>query len=200
MDGSPATPLGWVVGALGGALWVGLAFVPASIAGSERYEALLNRLWTPALIGMLVAFACLYRLLRPARSRWTNAGLTATICGLSVMIAANIVEYWFLSDWSHVGPDAWARGSAWVAFLLGFAVVLVALETTGVALIRSPAMPTWLGIAFAATMPLTILGGWADPSLAGLAFGCLAVVASVYGLRLPRDNGTIARSPREAVR
>jgi hypothetical protein len=60
-------------GILGGLLWVGLALFPPEwgppgTVGYAHYE-LWNRLWTPALLGMLIGFIGFFRMVRPSLTR-----------------------------------------------------------------------------------------------------------------------------------
>ena len=102
MEEPPLTRVLSVAGILGGALWIGLAFIPPEWGppGSQAYVGyeLWNRLWTPALLGMFLGFLGFTIRSRPAFSPRAVTGLVVLTAGLALMVAGNIAEFWIFSD------------------------------------------------------------------------------------------------------
>jgi len=106
-----------------GVLWTLLAVFP------PEDEVVRNRLWTPALLGMLLGVTGLVLGLRPALSRSGDLASKAVVVGLALMTLGNLAEYWTLAGQPHQGGfGGVARGVAWMTFLLG--VLLLGVGTT----------------------------------------------------------------------
>jgi hypothetical protein len=166
-----------------GILWVGLSFYPAECAPpTEVTEDFCNRLIAPPLLGMLAGFAALFADLRTSLTRTGAAGLLTLLAGMILMIAGNVVEYWFLTDLPHEGPDGWARGVAFMTVLLGLALVLLASTAFGIATLRAGRAPRIVAAAFVVLLPLSIVTGMLQASLFALPLGILSAVAGLAAL------------------
>jgi len=76
-----------IAGLAGGVGWTLLAFFP------PEEEVVRNRLWTPALLGMLLGVIGILLWLRPTLTRVGGVALKAVVLGLGLMTLGNLVEY-----------------------------------------------------------------------------------------------------------
>ena len=150
-----------LAGLVGGLSWISLAFFPpvGGPRGSEAYdyEVLWSRLLVPTLLGMLLGQIGLFIRLRMAFSMAGRIGFVVMLAGLALMALANFVEYWLLSDLSHDGPEGIPRGIAWMTFLLGTLILLVASAVVGVAMLRKSVAPKWRSLMFLLLMRILLL-------------------------------------------
>lgn len=161
-------------GLLGGLLWLALALIPpVGARATQAYEVFWNRLWTPALLGLLAGWRGPALARGAARTAWAVGR-----AGLGLMAAGNFSEYWLLSDLPHAGPLGFARGLAWMTVLLGWLLTLSAALAAGLVWLKTGAGPAWLSAVLIGAWPLTLgLGAlslnWAGVplGLAGLAVG-----------------------------
>jgi vacuolar-type H+-ATPase subunit I/STV1 len=167
-----------LAGLAGGALWTALAFFP------PEDEVVRNRLWTPALFGMWLGVLGVFLAWRPVVSRVGVLALKAVVVGLGLMTLGNLVEYWFLSGYSHdEGGGAVARGLAWMTVLLGALGVAVGSAVAGSSMLKTADVPRFVGLVCLLVVPLTVVGAFVDPGLAAIPIACLASVALVWASR-----------------
>ena len=182
-----------IAGLLGGLFWIVLGFFPpeGGPPGTAEYndEVLLNRLWTPALFGMLLGVIGLFLSMRPLIARTAKGGFIAMLLGFALMISGNFAEYWILFEFPHQGSDGWIRGIAWMTLLSGTLLMLIASAVTGLAMSRTARAPKWLSLVFLLPLPLTIAIGLMKMSWAGMPIGILSVIVGSIGL-LP-DNARL---------
>ena len=182
----PALLLGFVAGLA----WIILAFFPAECAPpTGTSEVFCNRLWTPALAGMLAGFSALFIDVRSLLSRAATLGFAGLLAGFVLMVAGNLSEYWFLNDLPHEGPDGWPRSVAWMTLLFGFLLVLIGASVYGIASLRGAHASRLMGLLFTSLVPLTLILGAVSQSWVGLSLGGLSVVASALGLRHEGSSG-----------
>lgn len=175
--------LALTVGLLAGVAWMVLPFYPGECAPpTGTSEVFCNRLWTPALGGMLTGFSALFVGLRSVLSRAATLGFAGLLVGLGLVVAGNLSEYWFLNELPHQGPSGWVRGVAWMTLLFGFLLVLVSASVYGIAMLRQGHTYRVMGLSFAGLLPLTVVFGAAGLSTIGLPLGGLSVVAAALGL------------------
>ena len=181
-----------LLGLLGGAAWIGLAFAPPEcVPVTGASEVFCNRLWTPGLALMTVGFLGLRRWAVPAGRPGVARGLLAVAIGYGVMAMGNGLEYWVFSTWPHEGPSGWLRGVLWMATLAGWLLVLLASCLAGLMLVgrRSARTLTGLGLLLLIAPLLTV-------TIGPLAIGLLALVSCGYGLvALPATSVSVAPSP-----
>ena len=176
-------PIFAIAGLLGGLFWMALAFFPpVGVRETRAYEIVFNRLWTPALLGMLLGITGLYWALRPLLTRTVSAGFIVLIAGYALMVLGNFSEYWLLSDLPHQGPDGFSRSFAWMTFLFGTLLVLIASMVVGIAGLRTTCAPRWLSWLFVLLLPMTIAIGSVSMNWAGLPIGILSVAVGGFGL------------------
>lgn len=184
-----------LAGIIGGVFWIGLAFFPpVGTQQTREYEVLWNRLWTPALVCMLLGFIGMFRVLRAALSQPGRFAVVALLAGLVLMIVGNFTEYWILSDLPHEGPDGYIRGLVWMTFLSGYFVVLVAAAVTGATVMGHADIPRWLSLMFVLTLPLTIAVGFVSLNWAGTPMGVLSIIVG----SLIRSRGAVRGRRRES--
>ncbi len=135
-----------LAGILGGGVWIGLAFFasgwgPPGTTDYARYE-LWNRLRTPALLGMAFGFSGFSLALRPALSRTAKGGFACFVIGFALMIIGNIAEFWIFTTVPYSdgqGPNI--RDIAWMTFLLGTMLMLIASAVVGFAFLNTNRIP-----------------------------------------------------------
>ena len=172
-----------LIGLVAGVTWIILPFFPAECAPpTESSEVFCNRLWTPALTGMLAGFSALFERIRPLLSKAAILGFAGLLVGLVLMVAGNLGEYWFFNDLPHEGPDGWIRAVAWITVLSGFLLVLMGGSVCGIAWLRGARSARLMGLLFTSLMPLTLIFGAISQTWVGLPLGGLSVVASALGL------------------
>jgi len=187
------TQLGLIAGIVAGVMWMSLPFTPAECAPvSSETEDFCNRLWTPALAGMLAGFVALFGLLRSMLSRLAVRALAGVVTGATLMFIGNATEYWFLNDLPHEGPEGWARSAAFMTLLLGFALVAIAGSIFGIATMRSASRLRSIGVPFVAFLPTTLALGAISMTAIGIALGALAVATAAVGLVLLRRHKVAA--------
>lgn len=169
-------------GLLGGLLWIALALVPpVGTRATQEYEVLWNRLWTPALLGMLAGWGGPGPR-RPALvTGAARAAKAALLAGLGLMLAGNFVEYWLLSDLPHEGPPGFARGLAWMTVLLGWLLTLLAALGVGCQRLKARAGPAWLNVQLIGLLPLTLALGYLSLNWAGAPLGLASLAAGLAG-------------------
>jgi hypothetical protein len=176
-------PIFATAGLLGGLVWMALAFFPpVGVRETRAYEVVFNRLWTPALLAMLLGFIGLYRVLRPSLARTGSIGFMVLLGGFALMVVGNLSEYWLLSDLPHQGPDGFSRSLAWMTFLFGTLLVLIASMVVGITGLHTGRIPRWLSWLFILSLPLTIAIGFVSMNWAGLPIGILSVAVGGFGL------------------
>jgi len=159
---------------VGGVGWTLLAFFP------PEDEVVRNRLWTPALFGMLLGVIGLFLSLRPTLSRVGEVALKAVVLGLGLMMLGNLVEYWTLAGQPHQGGfGGVARGVAWMTFLLGVLLVALGSLVVGGSALRTQGSPRWLGLLFVLLVPLTVAFAFVNPGVAAVPLACVASVGSL---------------------
>jgi hypothetical protein len=184
-----------LMGLVAGVTWIILAFFPAECAPpTESSEVFCNRLWTPALAGMLTGFSALFMRIRSLLSRAATLGFAGLLVGFVLMVAGNFSEYWFLNDLPHEGPDGWIRAVAFMTLLFGFLLVLTGASVCGIASLRGAHASRLMGLLFTSLLPLTLIVGAASQSGVGLPLGGLSVIASALGLL---HEGSSARNARD---
>ena len=97
------------------------------------------------------------------------------------MIIGNIGEFWVFTTVPYSegrGPNT--RDLAWITFLLGALVVLIA--SAAVSLTGSAQIPRWLRLLFFLPLPLTIAIFSTNPNWSGMPIGILALIVSSYEL------------------
>lgn len=178
--------LGSILGILGGAFWFSLPFYPpACVPVTESSEIFCNRLWSPALAGMLIGSVVFCFLLRNNVSRGTRAGFGLIVVAFGLMTVGNVGEYWFAYQLPHQGgPGAIVRSVLWMSVLAGWLISLIGAVVAGSALLRSRSRDRWVGWLLLLPLPLTFgfaaIGG---PSLAPMSIGLLGILLGAYGLR-----------------
>lgn len=172
-----------LIGLVAGVTWIIFPFFPAECAPpTESSEVFCNRLWTPALAGMLTGFSALFMRIRSLLSRAAILGFAGLVVGFVLMVAGNLSEYWFFNDLPHQGPDGWIRAVAWITLLFGFLLVLIGASVCGIASLRGAHAARLMGLLFTSLLPLTLILGTVSQSGVGLPLGGLSVVASAVGL------------------
>ncbi len=115
-----------------------------AVIGSDNLDGAFgevgrNRLWTPVLLcwlaGVLIAIVVSWRGL----SALIRVSAVLLANELLLMLAGNVVEYWFFNSVPHEGREGLARALAWLIFLLGFPILLLSLPLCGMALRRARA-------------------------------------------------------------
>lgn len=180
--------LAGILAAVGGLMWLSFAAIGSDNLDAAFGEVGRNRLWTPALFGWLAGVliptvACWRRL-----SGLIKVGALFLAAGLLLMLSGNVAEYWFLSDLPHQGPEGFARGLAWMTFLLGFLVLLLSLPLCGIALLRARA-PGWIGAAVIAVTPLTIGAIFVNLDMLVVPLAVLSIIMGGYLIAHPRTGG-----------
>ena len=170
-----------VAGLLGGLFWIALAFFPP--AETREYEVFKNRLWTPALLGMLLGIVGLFLTMHPSLTTTAKGGFIAWLAGFALMIIGNFAEYWVLSDLPHEGPAGFIRGIAWMTFLFGTLVMLLASAIVGFDWLKSSRSPRLLSVLFLLLFPVTIGIGFVSMHWAGTPTGIASIAVGVLGLR-----------------
>jgi hypothetical protein len=172
-----------LIGLVAGVTWIILAFFPTECAPpTESSEVFCNRLWTPALAGMLTGFSALFVRIRSLLSRAAILGFAGLLVGFVLMVAGNFSEYWFLNDLPHAGPDGRIRAVAFMTQLFGFLLVLTGASVCGIASFRGARAPRLMGLLFTSLLPLTLILGAVSQSWVGLSLGGVSVAASALGL------------------
>ena len=169
-----------IAGLLGGLFWIVLGFFPP--AETREYEVLWNRLWTPALFGMLLGIVGLFLTMHSSLTRTAKGGFIAWLAGFALMIIGNVAEYWVLSDLPHEGPDGFIRGIAWMTFLFGTLVMQLASAIVGFNWLKSGRGPSWLSVLFLLLFPFTIGIGFVSMHWAGTPTGILSIAVGLAGL------------------
>lgn len=165
-----------LAGILGGTFWIALAFVPwLRVTETRAGEVFWNRLWTPALLGMLLGYLGLMLAQRSTFTRIALAGFIVLLVGFALMVLANSVEYWMLSDLPHQGPDGFFRGIAWMTFLVGTLVMQLASAIVGFNWLKSHQSPRWLSVPFLLLLPTTIAIGYVSLHWAGIPLGIASI-------------------------
>jgi hypothetical protein len=165
-----------VAGSLGGTFWIALAFAPLlRMTETREGEVFWNRLWTLALLGMLLGFLGLMLAQRSALTRTARAGFIVLLVGFALMMLANSVEYWMLSDLPHQGPDGFIRGIAWMTFLVGTLAMQLASAIVGFNWLKSHQSPRWQGVPFLLLLPTTIAVGCVSLHWAGIPLGIASI-------------------------
>jgi hypothetical protein len=177
------------LGILGGAAWLGLAWVPAECAPvTAATEVFCNRLWTPPLLAMFVAALAWLRAVRVPIRRAAPLGLAMVAIGYALMAAGNGAEYWLADRLPHEGPDGWVRGVLWMSALAGWLAVLVGSTLLGAAGLRARLMPTWAGTILLLAIPVTVaLGAVGYPTA---ALGIVGIVIGVVEFATAAGAGT----------
>jgi hypothetical protein len=187
-DTSPVRQWFGIAGLVGGVGWTLLAFFP------PEDEVVRNRLWTPALLGMLLGVIGLFLSLRPTLTRAGEVALKAVVLGLGLMTLGNLVEYWTLAGQPHQGGfGGVARGVAWMTFLLGGLLVALGSVVVGASALRTQGSPAWLDLLFVLFVPLTVAFAFVNPGLAAVPLACLA---SAGLLPIEGQSNPSASSPR----
>ena len=177
---------------LGGIFWIALAFFPlVGMREAAEDEVFWSRLWTPALLGMLLGFLGLYLTQRATFNRTARGGCVALLAGFTLMVSGNAVEYWILNDLPHQGPDGYIRGIAWMTFLVGTLVMLVATALVGFNGLKSDRIPRWLSGIFLLLFPSTIAIGFVSLHWAGVPLGIASIAVGLSGAwSSPRGTST----------
>jgi hypothetical protein len=168
---------------MGAMLWIGLGFLAPPEGVPMAGEAGWARLWAPSIVLMGAGFASLLIGRGRDEAPMPAVGLLVLLGGLGLMVVGNIAEYWIFVEQPHGAMNA--RNVSWMVLLVGGLVALVGAAMTGTALLRRRRRPTWLGLAFLAVVPATILVGLFQPSHVGFALGVLTIVVSAYRLVTP---------------
>lgn len=171
-----------VAGLLSGLFWMALAFVPSQMQETRADEIFWNRLWTPALLGMLLGNFGFFQTVQPSLTKAARFSFIAMLVGFGAMILGNFAEYWLLSDLPHQGPDGYLRGIAWMTFLSGMLLMLIASAGVGSTMPRTPLSPRWLKLLFVLLFPLTIAAGFVNMHWAGMPLGILGAIVGGFGL------------------
>ncbi len=154
---------------LGGLFWITLRVYPPECAQvTESSEVLCNRLWSPALLAILIGSVGLFLTLPPHMPRLAWDSYKILPVGFALMFLGNFVEYWMLTDLPHQGPGGWARGLAWMTVFVGLLVVMVAYAAAGIWGIKLGVVPRWLNVLFVLLFPLTLVTGLVNINWAGL--------------------------------
>ena len=169
-----------VAGLLGGLFWIALVFFPP--AETRECEVFMNRLWTPALLGMLLGIVGLFLTMRPSLTRTAKGGFIAWLAGFALMIIGNFAEYWLFSDLPHEGPDGFIRGIAWMTFLFGALVMQLAAAVVGFNWLKSGRSPRWPSVLFLSLFPVTIGIGFVTMHWAGAPTGIASIAVGLLGL------------------
>jgi hypothetical protein len=93
---------------------------------------------------MLLDITGLYWALRPSLKRTVSAGFMVLIAGYALMGLGNFSEYWLLSDLPQQCPDGFSRSFAWMTFLIGTLLVLIAYMVVGIVGLCTTCAPRWL--------------------------------------------------------
>jgi hypothetical protein len=174
-------------GLLGGLLWIGLAFFPpVGLNATRANEIAWNRLWTPALLGLLLGFVGLFRIWLPVRPRLLAAASVALQAGLALMLLGSFTEYWLLSRLPHTGPGSAARSLAWMSVLLGWLIALLAATVVGLSAYRSRALPRPLSLLLMSLVPLTLAIAFISINWAGTPLGLAGLAAGLAAMQLRR--------------
>ncbi len=180
---------------LGGIFWIIIPFFPPVCAPvTEASEVLCNRLWSPALLSMLLGFVGLFLAKRPTLTRAEAISLFALVIGFTMMFMGNFVEYWMLNDLPHQGPAGLIRGLSWMTVLVGFLVALVASVTVGVFGFKTGHIPRWLSVLFLMLFPVTLVTGFVRPMWIGIPIGVLSISVGFWGLLSDSSRIPQARS------
>lgn len=172
-----------VSGLLGGLFWLSIRFFPPECAQiTEASEVLCNRLWSPALWGMLLGFSGLFLTIRPSLTWRTQGIFIALPVGGALMFGGNFLEYWMLTDLPHQGPNGFARSLAWMTVLFGLLLVLVASAPAGWVGFKLGCLPRWLCVLLMLLFPTTLAIGLVKIDFVGLPMGLVSVGVGLAGL------------------
>lgn len=168
-------------GFVGGVLWVGVA------VASPEAEVARNRVWTVALVGMLLGVLGLWFAMRPLLSRIARIAFALAAGGLGIMAVGSFVEYWLLFQLPHEGGTAgsMARGLAFMTFLVGVLVLLVASTTAGTMMLLAKVVPRSPAMLMTLLVPLTVGLALVTPALASLPIAALSSLGA-FPLRTHR--------------
>ena len=184
-----------ITGLLGGLFLITIRFFPPEcVQVTEVSEVLCNRLWSPALLGMLLGFIGLFLTIRPSLSQLAWASFLALSVGFALMFIGNFVEYWTLNDLPHQGPDGFARSLAWMTVLFGLLIVLVSSAIAGFLSFKLGCIPRWLSVLLMLLFPLTIAIGFANINFAGLPLGVVSIGVGLSGLLQNGSRTSLTRS------
>jgi hypothetical protein len=141
-------------------------------------ENAANRLWTPALLGLVCGFSGFARSVWFRVGRFSRAVVLALTVGVGLMLVGNATEYWVLYRLPHEGAAGIWRALAWMTVLLGALVVLLALPLLGYSLLRSP-LPKWLGWVLLVATPVAVAVGATGSRLASLPVAAVGAAGTV---------------------
>lgn len=171
-----------IAGIVGGVIWICLPFFSPEWGppGSQDYLGyeLWNRIWTPALVGMMLGFLDFYRVIRVDLPSVARVAWIILLVGFGMMVAGNVAEFWVFTAVPYNGgggPNI--RDLSWMTFLLGFVLAHLGAMTAGLASLSGGGLPRWLAIAFAGCLPVMVGAAYAGLSWAGIPLGFLSVVA-----------------------
>jgi hypothetical protein len=155
-----------------------------------------NRLWSPALVAMLVGAVAAWRIVGPSLPITARRGLVAIALGFGLMAVGNVGEYWFAYGLPHQGGiGAVVRSILWMSVLAGWLVALIAAAIAGNRLLGS--RRAW-AVALLAPAVLTLLALTRGASFAGLPLGLIGLVLGTWTLATratERDAPERAPSP-----
>jgi hypothetical protein len=173
-----------IAGILGGLFWVAIRFIPPECVHiTLEAEVFCNRLWSPALLGMLLGFIGLALNVRTSLTRLAWGSYVILPVGFALMLLGNFVEYWMLTDLPHQGPGGFARGLAWMTVLFGILIVLIGSASAGVTGLKRGCVPRWLSMLLTLLLPVTIAIGALNLNFVGIPIGITSAGVGVTLLK-----------------
>lgn len=179
--------LGSVFAIIGGAFWISLPFYPPEcVPVTEASEVFCSRLWSPALLAMLIGAIALRVLLPTQGPDPVLPRFRIIVIGFALLTVGNVGEYWLAYELPHQGGiGAMVRGLLWTTVLAGWLTALVSSFVAGAELLRSGRRDRQMGWLFLVAFPLTfVLAIAATPNLVPLPIGLLGIVIGIHGLRV----------------
>ena len=174
-----------VAGFVGGVIWVAVSFA------SPEGEDLRNRIWTVALLGMCLGVFGLYTTLRAVFGRVARLAMVVMVTGLTLMTFGSFVEYWILFRSPHQGgPGAFARGLAFMTFLLGALLTFAPSPVAGIAMLCRSGIRRFVALSFLLLLPLTIAFALVNKGLASLPIATLSTVGLLHVGGVPLVRAT----------
>jgi hypothetical protein len=160
-------------GVMGSLFWLSLntIFSPDfGFPGSANYLGYetINRLWAPAFALILCGYIGLYQRYELHRLGRGRLGFGLIVTGLAVMMAGNILEFWFFSDQAY--GEINGRNLSWMGVLLGLLAALIGQLIVGITVRRHRILREWIGLVFLLALPATILAIPISAGLMGLPF------------------------------